>query len=65
VKIIVSCICPPIPTRNYDWQAYVDGREEEGPYGYGATSFDAKWDLLQQLEEKRLSWTDLIYGDAT
>jgi hypothetical protein len=43
---------PPIPSRAYDWSAWVDGQEEHGPYGHGATEADAINDLRDQLEEK-------------
>jgi hypothetical protein len=53
-KIILSYGYPPIPIR-YDWVAYVDGREEDGPCGYGATKLEALSELLDRLEEEEES----------
>ena len=47
-KIVTQCICPPIPTKEYDWLAtlsFYDG--DEGPQGYGETEEAAILDLLQ------------------
>lgn len=41
---------PPIPTRNMDWSAYYEGREEAGPYGHGPTEAAAIADLLANTE---------------
>jgi len=46
MKIKTKNICPPIPTRIFDWCAYWDGREESGQYGWGKTEADAIADLL-------------------
>ncbi len=49
-------VCPPIPTRNYDWQAYVDGTIDGGDpdskaiIGKGATEEEAIADLLEQFD---------------
>jgi hypothetical protein len=51
-KIITSHDYPPIPYRGVDWSAWLDGTEELGPYGRGATEAEAVLDLLQQLEEQ-------------
>lgn len=47
-NIVTSNICPPIPWRTFDWCAYRDGTEEQGPYGYGATEAEAVRDLLEE-----------------
>jgi hypothetical protein len=54
------CICvefafPPIPVRSFDWAAWIDGTEERGPIGRGATREAAVDDLLEQLEEEELT----------
>lgn len=41
MKIVLCNIRPPIPTRDHDWIAYVDGDEERQEYGYGRTGLDA------------------------
>lgn len=62
MKIVTSCICPPIPTRNFDWCAVLDTYEanfiggendewEQGPSGYGPTEQEAISDLMEQLGE--------------
>jgi len=43
---------PPIPDRRFDWQAWEDGYEEEGLYGYGPTEAEAVADLMTKLAEK-------------
>lgn len=47
--LIVDCIYPPIPIRQFDWAAYVDGHED-GVVGYGPTREAAVADLYEQLE---------------
>jgi hypothetical protein len=49
-RIITSYIRPPVPSRRFDWAAWVDGREESGQVGYGATEAEA----LAELREMRL-----------
>jgi hypothetical protein len=49
VSVITECVYPPIPTRDYDWCAYMDGDEECGPYGRGPTERDALIDLCERL----------------
>lgn len=41
-KIKTVCVYPPIPTRDFDWCAYIDGDEESGRYGYGKTEAEAE-----------------------
>ena len=47
-KIVTDNICPPIPDRQFDWIAYFDGDEENGPCGYGPTEEAAVADLAEQ-----------------
>lgn len=49
MKIVTSFVYPPIPLRQFDWCATLDGYEPGEPYGEGATEEDAKLDLLSQL----------------
>lgn len=51
MKIVTQYICPPIPTRDHDWVAYEDGREEDGAYGYGKTEQEAIEDLKGQTDD--------------
>lgn len=51
-NIITEYWPKPIPIRNYDWQAWVDGREESGQVGQGATEDAAVEDLLEQIDEE-------------
>lgn len=51
LKIRTSCVCPPIPIRNFDWQA-VDDNTYDGPgspIGHGKTEQEAIDDLLEQI----------------
>ena len=52
-KIITRFVYPPIPDRRYDWAAYYDGKEEDGPYGRGETEQQAIDDLLEQTEDDK------------
>jgi hypothetical protein len=51
--IKTSYVCPPIPLCGFDWCAFEDGHEEDGPFGYGATAMEAIADLRSQIEERR------------
>lgn len=43
---------PPIPTTKFDWCAWWDGTEEDGPYGWGSTEEHAIEELLAlELEQ--------------
>lgn len=50
-KIITSHICPPVPSRQFDWSATEDGYEPGDAIGYGATEDAAIADLRMQLLE--------------
>jgi len=52
VTIRTSHVNPPIPTRDMDWCAWIDGREESGMYGHGATEAAALHHLAEQMEEE-------------
>lgn len=52
-KIITTHIYPPIPTRQFDWCAYLDGEEENTHrQGWGATESEAIDDLNRVLDEE-------------
>lgn len=40
----------PIPTDRFDWEAWVDGREERYGTGFGRTREDAVADLMERAE---------------
>lgn len=42
---------PPIPDRNYDWEAIRDGYDAGDPIGRGRTPMGALKDLLEQEGE--------------
>ena len=50
--IRTTYVHPPIPIRTSDWCACIDGQEEDGPYGWGATEADAIADLKEKLEDE-------------
>lgn len=50
-KIVTDNIRPPIPTNKMDWQAWREGCEELGEYGYGATEQEAIADLLASEDD--------------
>lgn len=47
-KIVTEYIHPPIPIRNYDWQAARDGWDLDDPIGHGRTEQLAIDDLTTQ-----------------
>ena len=49
-KIITWHEYPPIPDRRFDWVAYREGDEEDGPRGYGRTEAEAIADLKDNYE---------------
>ena len=56
MNIKTQCICPPIPSRNFDWLAYDDNTYDGAPdsgtrnqLGHGATEQEAIADLMEQL----------------
>jgi len=51
MKIVTSFVYPPIPVRNFDWQAVVDGYEPGDAIGHGSTENEAIIALLSTLEE--------------
>lgn len=60
MKIQTDCICPPIPTRKFDWSAIdadtydadFDGENfvSKCPIGRGETEQEAIADLMEQLD---------------
>lgn len=62
IHLATECVCPPIPTRKLDWQAYDDNKAdadydyESGrfiascPIGAGETESEAIEDLFDQME---------------
>lgn len=51
-KLVTSCQYPPIPDRRFDWIAHIDGDEESGNYGYGATEEAAIADWVENYAEE-------------
>ena len=52
MEIVTDLVYPPIPIRDYDWNAWVDG-EEECITGWGRTEEAAIADLKEQLDQPR------------
>jgi hypothetical protein len=52
MKIIINQSGCPLSSRRFDWAAYVDGKEESGPYGWGRSPEAA----LEELQEKLDCW---------
>lgn len=50
MKIVTSFWAKPIPPREFDWSATIDGYEPGDPIGYGATEQEAIEDLQQIME---------------
>lgn len=49
-KIITEHVFPPIPRRDNDWCAYLDGYEPGNRVGWGRTEAEAIKDLEEQYE---------------
>lgn len=47
MKIVTENTYPPIPIRDFDWHAWLDGHEEDGMYGSGRTEAEAVKDLIE------------------
>jgi hypothetical protein len=47
--IVTDHVFPPIPVRQFDWCAWLDGQEEAGPRGWGETEAQAIDALLEEL----------------
>ena len=50
-KIITRHIYPPIPSRDYDWEATREDYDEGDLIGYGRTMEEAVNDLIELEEE--------------
>jgi hypothetical protein len=50
--ILTSHICPPVPSRQYDWEAIRRDYDEGDPIGRGPTEQAAIDDLLEQEEAR-------------
>lgn len=53
-KIKTTYVNPPVPSRSFDWVAFIDGREEDGPHGWGKTEQEAIADLKDLLADEAL-----------
>jgi hypothetical protein len=51
MKITITHVFPPIPTRAFDYSAVTDNYEPGSPIGFGPTPDEARADLLDQLAE--------------
>jgi hypothetical protein len=52
LRIRVDNERPPIPTRGFDWVAWLDNQDEDGPQGRGATREAAIDNLLEEVGER-------------
>lgn len=51
-KIVTEFVHPPIPLRQFDWAAVLDGYEPGDALGEGRTEDEAVADLIDQLDER-------------
>jgi hypothetical protein len=49
--ILIDYWPKPDPNRNFDYCAYLDGHEENGPHGYGPSEGIAIHKLIEWMEE--------------
>ena len=52
MRIITTQINPPVPTKQYDWEAIFEGYEPGDPIGRGPTEQAAIDDLKEEAEEQ-------------
>lgn len=53
MTIKTEAVYPPVPIRDWDWQAYDDDTvDERSPYGEGPTEWEAICDLVEVLQWK-------------
>jgi hypothetical protein len=64
LTIQTSNTYPPIPDRRFDWCAWFEGREEEGPFGWGITEAAALRDLLDSYPDDLISRLSQIQESA-
>lgn len=50
-KVSVSHVAPPVPSRDFDYQARVDDYEDDSPVGHGRTPGAALVELIESLSE--------------
>lgn len=55
-RIVTTWIYPPIPLRNFDWQATFQGYEPGDLVGHGETKAEAVKDLRDQAETLADEW---------
>jgi hypothetical protein len=63
-KIITHQEYPPIPVRNFDWNATRDGWEPGSPIGWGRTAQEAIQDLLDEEEEANSANDEMYLADV-
>ena len=51
-RIRTEHVLPPIPVRNMDWRATLDGYEPGDPMGEGPTEESAVADLLEKIADQ-------------
>lgn len=56
-RVNVECVCPPIPTRKFDYSAvdddtYDGAPDSHCPHGTGETADEAIADLFEQIDER-------------
>ncbi len=51
IGVRVLYVYPPIPIRSFDWCAYYEGDDHEGPRGWGATREEAIAELKEITDD--------------
>ena len=65
MNIRTTYIAPPIPIRNFDWQATLSDYDAGDPVGHGSTRDESIDDLLDQVpdDEQRIDLMLVEYRD--
>lgn len=63
-RIVTEFVCPPIPIREVDWRATLDGYEPGDPMGIGPTEAAAIADLQEQIMELWAGYEEWLDAQA-
>jgi hypothetical protein len=64
ICVAVSHICPPVPSNRFDWAAWDDDQAPDGAVGYGPTREAAVAELLDELDERSMTFDLFTPHDA-
>lgn len=63
MDVVTRNVCPPVPSRAFDWQAFSSEYDEGQPIGHGQTEAEAVRDLIIQIADEDVT-TSHAAGDV-